>query len=62
MRDPDVPERDDDPPDWCTSPAGNCNQGDPPDGSCYNGGYWIPQPLGGANECCYYRTTTKCCK
>ena len=63
MRDPDLPERDDDPPEWCTSPYGNCNQGNPPNGFCYNGGTWIPQPLdpfGGG--CCFYQLMVQCCK
>ena len=63
MRDPDPPDRDDDPPDWCKSSVGDCpGQGDPPEGSCYSGGYWIPLPLGGPAACCFYKSTKKCCK
>lgn len=60
-RDPDEPERDDDPPDWCANPVGDCNQGNPPQGYCWYGGSWIPLPLGPSNACCYYKGTRKCC-
>ena len=62
MRDPDLPERDDDPPEWCTNSVGDCLQGDPPRGYCWSGGTWIPNPLSGPSVCCFYKLLQKCCK
>ena len=62
MEDPDLPERDDNPPSWCTIPLGTCHQGDPHRGYCWSGGTWIPNPLSDPNICCFYQHQVRCCK